>query len=159
MCFSFVELFFLSFLFSFIFYWHVIALHCSGSFCCRTSESAMVCVCMCVCVHVHVHAQLCPTLCSPMDCSPQDSSVHRISQARILDWVAISYTKGSSQHRDWTCVSCIPLSEGFFTTSPTSLLDLTPPHLCPTPLAHHRTLSWTYCPIQQLPTSYLFYTW
>ena len=55
-----------------------------------------VCVCVWVCARahacVHVHAQLCPTLCSPMDCSPPDSSVHRISQARILDWVAISYT-------------------------------------------------------------------
>ena len=36
-------------------------------------------------------AQLCPTLCSPMECSPPDSSVHEILQARILEWVAILF--------------------------------------------------------------------
>ena len=35
-------------------------------------------------------AQLCPTLCNPMDCSPTGSSIHEILQARILEWVAIS---------------------------------------------------------------------
>ena len=47
------------------------------------------------------------SLCDPMDCSPPDSSVHRIFQARILEWVAISYSRGSSQTRDWTHVSCV----------------------------------------------------
>ena len=42
----------------------------------------------------------------PMDCSPPGSSVHGISQARILKWVAIPYSKGSSQLRDGTQVSC-----------------------------------------------------
>ena len=51
-------------------------------------------------------AQLCPTLCHPMDCSPPDS-VHGIFQARILEWVTISCFRGSSQLRDWTCVSCV----------------------------------------------------
>ena len=46
-------------------------------------------------------------LCDPMDCSPPSSSVHRISQARILGWVAISYSRGSSQLRDWSHVSCV----------------------------------------------------
>ena len=49
-------------------------------------------------IHIHIHthiyvcvyAHLCLTLCSPMDCSPSGSSVHEISQARILEWVAIS---------------------------------------------------------------------
>ena len=41
-------------------------------------------------------AWLCPTLCNPMDCSPPSSSVHGISQARILEWVAISFSRGSS---------------------------------------------------------------
>ena len=41
-------------------------------------------------------AQQCPTLCNPMDCSPPNSSVHGISQARILEWVAISFPKESS---------------------------------------------------------------
>ena len=68
-------------------------------------------------------AQSCPTLCNPMDCSlpaqsrlilfdPMDcslsgSSAHGIFQARILEWVAISFSKRSSQPRGWTQVSCI----------------------------------------------------
>ena len=42
-----------------------------------------------------------------MDCSPPGSSVHGISQARILTWVAVSFSRGSSRPRDGTCVSCI----------------------------------------------------
>ena len=45
-------------------------------------------------------AQSCPTLCSPMDCSLPGSSVHGIHQVRILEWVAISFSRGSSQPRD-----------------------------------------------------------
>ena len=41
-------------------------------------------------------AQLCPTLCDPVDCSLPGFSVHEIFQARILEWVAISYSRGSS---------------------------------------------------------------
>ena len=52
-------------------------------------------------------AQLCPTLCDSVDCSPPGSSVHGILQARILEWVAISFSRGSSQPRDQTRVSCI----------------------------------------------------
>ena len=52
-------------------------------------------------------AQSCPTLCDPVDYSPPCSSVHGILQARILEWVAISFSRGSSRHRDWTQVSCI----------------------------------------------------
>ena len=51
--------------------------------------------------------QSCPTLCNPMDCSPPGSSVHGILQARILEWVAISFSRGSSQPRDWTLVAWI----------------------------------------------------
>ena len=40
--------------------------------------------------------QSCPTLCDPMDCSPLVSSIHRNLQARILEWVAISFSRGSS---------------------------------------------------------------
>ena len=47
------------------------------------------------------------TLCDPMDCSPPGSSVHGIPQSRLLEWVAISFSKGSSQPRDQTWVSCI----------------------------------------------------
>ena len=52
--------------------------------------------------------QSCPTLCNPMDCSPPGVSVHRISQARKLEWVAISSSQGSSQPRDWTCLLRLP---------------------------------------------------
>ena len=47
------------------------------------------------------------TLFDPMDCSPPGSSVHGGVQARILEWVAISFSRGSSQPRDQTRVSCI----------------------------------------------------
>ena len=52
-------------------------------------------------------AQSCLTLGDPMDCSPQGSSVHGILQARILEWVAISFSRASSQPRNRTQASCI----------------------------------------------------
>ena len=52
-------------------------------------------------------AQLCLTLCNTMDCSLPGSSVHEIFQARILEWVYISYCKGSFQPRDQTCIFSI----------------------------------------------------
>ena len=52
-------------------------------------------------------AQLCLTLCNPMDCSLPGSSIHGIFQARILEWVAISFSRRSSWPRDWTQVSRI----------------------------------------------------
>ena len=52
-------------------------------------------------------AQSCPTLCNPVDCSLPDSSLRGILQARILEWVAISFSRGSSQPRDRTQVSHI----------------------------------------------------
>ena len=58
-------------------------------------------------------AQSCPTLCNLMDCSPPGSSVHGILQARILEWVAFPFSRGSSHPRDQTQVSCI--ADGFFT--------------------------------------------
>ena len=45
--------------------------------------------------------------CDPRDCGPPGSPAHGIFQAGILQWVAISYSRGSSQSRDWTRVSCI----------------------------------------------------
>ena len=52
-------------------------------------------------------AQLCPTLCNSIDCIPPESSVHGILQARILEWVAIPFSRGSSRPMDWTRVSWI----------------------------------------------------
>ena len=54
-----------------------------------------------------VHAQSCPALQDLMDCSLPSSSVHGILQARILEWIAILFCRGSSLSRDWTWVSCI----------------------------------------------------
>ena len=51
-------------------------------------------------------AQSCLTLCDPMGCSLPGSSAHGIFQTRVLEWVAISFSRGSSQPRDWTWVSC-----------------------------------------------------
>ena len=68
----------------------------------------------------HACAQSCPTLCDPVGCSPPGSSVHGISQASILEWVAISFSRGSSRSKDWTHISCIScLAGGFFTTGAT----------------------------------------
>ena len=57
--------------------------------------------------------QSCPTLWDPLDCSPAGSSVPGVVQARIPEWVAISFSRGSSWSRDQTQVSCI--SRRFFT--------------------------------------------
>ena len=61
-------------------------------------------------------AQSCLILCSPMDCSPPGSSVHGISQARIQEWVAISFSRGPSRPRYWTQVFSI--AGWFFTAEP-----------------------------------------
>ena len=60
-------------------------------------------------VYMSLIAQSYPILCDPIDSSlaNRGSSVHGISQARILVWVAISFSRGSSQPRDWTQVSCV----------------------------------------------------
>ena len=50
-------------------------------------------------------AQLCPTLCKHMGCNQSGSSVHGISQARILEWIAIPFSRRSSQPRDRTRVT------------------------------------------------------
>ena len=64
----------------------------------------------------HSTPGLCPTLWDPMDCSPPGSSVHGISQTRIVQWVAISSSRGSSRPRDWICIPCT--AGEFFTTEP-----------------------------------------
>ena len=64
-------------------------------------------------------AQLYPTLCDPMDCSPPGSSVHGILQARILEWVAVPSSRGSSPPGDQIHVSQSPaLAGNFFTIAP-----------------------------------------
>ena len=75
-----------------------------------TSSSYLQCVCVCTVT------QLCLTLCDPMDCRPPGSSVHGILQARVLEWVAMPFSRGSFQPRDQTHVSCVScFAGGFFT--------------------------------------------
>ena len=86
-------------IFLIFFNWRKIALKCCIGFChitmwiSRENESEV--------------AQSCLTLCDPKDCNLPGSSAHGIFQARILEWVAISFSRGSSQLRDQTWVSCI----------------------------------------------------
>ena len=54
-----------------------------------------------------VKVKLCPTLCDLIDCSLPGSSIRVIFQARVLEWVAISFSRGYTWPRDWTRVSCI----------------------------------------------------
>ena len=63
-----------------------------------------------------LHVSACPTLCDPMDCSLRGSFAHEILQARILEWVAMPFSMGSSQTRDWTSFSCISCNAGRFFT-------------------------------------------
>ena len=74
----------------------------------RKLPEVILCVCVCVLV-----TQWCPTLCNPMDYSPPGSSIHGVLQARILEWVTMPSSRGSSWPRDQTRVSCI--AHRFFT--------------------------------------------
>ena len=69
-----------------------------------------------LCVHTK-SLQSCMTPWVLVDCSLPGSSVHGILQARILEWVAIPFSRGSSPPRDWTCVSCISYIAGIFFTT------------------------------------------
>ena len=63
--------------------------------------------------------------CDPTDCSPPGSSAHGISQARTLEWVAISFSRGSSWPRDWILVSFVSALAGqYFTTGPSGCMSL-----------------------------------
>ena len=97
---------FTEFMFTFPFYlWQTMLIFFSSLV--GTSRFLLKCM-LCVLV-----AQLCPTLCNPMNCSPPGLSVHGIFQARILEWIAIPFSRGISQPRDRTLVSC--LAGRFFT--------------------------------------------
>ena len=72
--------------------------------------------------HVCTCAQRCVTLCTPLGSRPPGCSVHGIRQARTLEWVAISSSRGSSQTKDGSCVSCISCTASglFFSTAASS---------------------------------------
>ena len=81
-----------------------------------------------------------------MDCSPPGFSVNRILQARILEWVAIPFSRGSSQPRDWTQVSCI--ASRFFTVWATREAQITLCHF-----TYSTKPSQQYTSISPLPIS------
>ena len=58
-----------------------------------------------MCIHMYVLSYL--VICDLMDFSPPGSSIHEIFQARIMEWVAISFSRGSSPSRNRACISCI----------------------------------------------------
>ena len=105
-------------------------------------------------------AQSCPTLCDPMDSSPQESSVHGIFQARILEWVAISSFGGFSQLKDPTQVSCI--AGRFFTTEPPEkpsfLLNKQAKPLSPT-IPGHKVLNGEDLLEKEMATHYSILAW
>ena len=111
--------------FFFFFNCGIIALQCCIGFCCKNKVNQL-----CTC------AQSCPTLCEPMDCSPTGSSVHGIFQARILEWVSISFSRESSQPRNWNCISCWQVDQLYLYIYPLSL------SLSPTPLPPNSTRSF-----------------
>ena len=73
--------------------------------CCVLVTSFILTIFIPMKVKVKSFSRVRPTLCDPTDCSPPGSSVHGISQERILEWVAISFSRGSSWARDRTQVS------------------------------------------------------
>ena len=79
--------------------------------------------------------------CDTMDCSLPGSSVHGISQAKILDWVSISFSRGSSQPRDQTHVSCI--TGGFFITEPLGSL-FSGNEVCKIPSSDDQIVVWLH---------------
>ena len=75
----------------------------------RSCVCACVCACVCECVRACVLiARSCPTLCDPMNCIPPGSSIHGILQAKILEWVAIPFSRGCPP-RDRICMKEEPL--------------------------------------------------
>ena len=104
--------------------------------------------------------QLSPTLCDTMDCNPPGTSVHGVLQVRILMWVVISFSRGSSQHRDWTCVSFI--AGRLFTDWATREAQH---ELCPFPLtrllACLQLPQWCLCPYISTPQGFIptCHTW
>ena len=75
-----------------------------------------------VCVRARVHAQPCATLGDPVDCSPPSSSVHGSLQAKMLGWIAISFSRGSSWPKDQSHISYISCIAGRFFAAGRALL-------------------------------------
>ena len=77
-----------------------VCVHALSCFCdaleCRGRDGECVCVCVCVCAHAHMRMCSVVSDCDALDCGPPGSSVHGILQVRILEWVAMPFSGGSS---------------------------------------------------------------
>ena len=108
-------------------------------------------------LYVYVHTQSYLTLRDPVDCSPPGSSVHGIFQARVLERVAFSFSRGPSRPRDWTYISLVScIAGGFFTTDCTLFSHIF--IFCYTACyqyPHYFFCFWSLCAISYLFT-YLF---
>ena len=101
-------------------------------------------------------AQSCPTLCDPMACSLPASSIHGVFQARLLEWVAISFSRGFSWPRDWTSISCIAgrcFTEAFCQSVSVQLLSRVLLFATPWTAACQAFLSITNCQSPPKPMS------
>ena len=89
-----------------------------------------------------------------MDCIPPGSSVHGISQARTVEWVDISFSRGPSWPKNWNCISC--LASGFFTTEPPGKLkyDVTLAFFCRCSLS-----SWRSSPLFHFAELFVLKSW
>ena len=89
--------------------------HCSPSpaiFSCKSTlllnrKEKFIYMCACVSMVLYIYICTCPSLWNPMDYSLPSLSVHGIFQARILEWVVLSFSRRSSWPRDRTCISCM----------------------------------------------------
>ena len=77
-----------------------------------------VCVCVYMCARTPMHSLSCLTLCNPRDCSLPGSPVYGIFQARILEWVATSHSRGSPRRTEPASPVSPALAGGLFTTVP-----------------------------------------
>ena len=130
-----------------------------------------MCVCVCVCVRARARAHA-RTLshvwfCNPMDCGPPGSSVRGVFLARIVKWVAISYSRGPSQPRDEACVSCIScIADEFLLLSHQGRPILIVLHntalkniLCSACSSIHPPSSWPYCCLHSSAFSRMSYSY
>ena len=88
--------------------------------------------------------QSCPTLCNPMDCSPPGFSVHGLLQARIVEWIAMPSSRGSSWPRDQAHVSYVSWAGSLLVPPALGHLKI-PPETCYISLAHHCPGEWEAC--------------
>ena len=106
------------------------------------------------CTAYKLYSIKCPTLCDPMDCSPPGSSVHGILQARILEWGAISSSRGSSRPRNRTQISC--MAGKFFAIRATRQVKFILKMSNMGIQKHRQNLeSLPLCPLLLLPVSFL----